>query len=85
MVVALSEELGLDNDGMKLPSEMYLMEINSIIKGVTIEDPNEHDNHECVEDDEIAAEGCWNTWAENIYFEAQEVADVSVNGTMANA
>lgn len=85
LVVALSEELGLDNDGMKLPSEMYLMEINSIIKGVTIEDPNEHDNHECVEDDEIAAKDCWNTWAENIYFEAQEVADVSVNGTMANA
>jgi len=71
---------------MPLQSEIHLRNVNNIIKGVTIDDP-EKDNYDEINDDydETNITEGWTTWADNMFLEAQEVARKSNNGTVINA
>lgn len=84
LIVALSEEIGSNEEnGILLQSEIHLRNVNNVIKGVTIDDP-EKDNYSCDDYDEIVAES-WTTWINNIFFETQKVTHKSNNGTIVNA
>lgn len=83
LIVALSEEIGVDESGILLPSEKHLREINDVIKGVVI-DNAEKDILDYKDDEEIVIEG-WTTWAENVYDEAQESARNSHSENVVNA
>lgn len=91
LIVTLSEEIGSnEQNGMLLQSEIHLRNINSIIKGTTIDEKDnfEKDNYSCDDyGDEIIAGGwtTWAAWANDIFVEAQEVAHKSNNGTVVNA
>ncbi|KAL0107450.1 hypothetical protein PUN28_015788 [Cardiocondyla obscurior] len=86
LIVALSEAIGDSSDmpATLLPSQIHLVEINDMIKGITVNEPEENKMHRCPQD-EISTECSWNTWAENIYTEAQEIAKDSIDGTVVNA
>jgi len=83
LIVALSEEIGVDESGILLPSEKHLRDINDVIKGVVIDDA-EKDILDYKDDEEIVIGG-WTTWAENVCDEAQESARNSHSGNVVNA
>lgn len=82
LIVILSEEIGLDESGTSLPSELHLRNINNSIKGVIIDDfKNDTLNY----DYEETVVGSWTTWADNIFREAQTTAHNSHGGNVVNA
>lgn len=83
LIVALSEEIGLDLSDTLLSSEIHLREVNNVIKGVAIDDI-ETDDYNYNDDEEIVAGG-WTTLAESLFSNAQEIARNSRNGSTANA
>jgi len=87
LIVALSEEIDSNEEnGMPLQSEIHLRNINNVIKGVTIDNPDK-DNYDEINDDydETNITESWTTWADNMFLEAQEVTRKSNNGTVINA
>lgn len=86
LVIALSEEIGLDENETLLQSEVHLRCVNNAIKGTIIDDYIEEENNEEENNDydEIIA-GSWKIWTEKVFTQAQEIANNSNNGSAANA
>lgn len=86
LIVALSEEIGSDENEISLQSQIHLTRMNNIIKDMTI---NEQEKIENVCDDydkyDENVVGSWTLWAENIFTEAQQIANDSNNGSILNA
>jgi len=45
LIIALSEEIGLDENGMLLSTEIHLRDISNIIKDIIIDDLEKDDHH----------------------------------------
>ncbi|CAL1672882.1 unnamed protein product [Lasius platythorax] len=86
LVVALSEEIWLNENNVLLQSEIHLRDINNIIKGVTIEEQPVEDTYNCDEEIDILHEETdWTSWAEKVFHEALEIARISGNSNVVNA
>lgn len=83
LIVALSEEIGENENGEILDSEVHLRFANNRIKGMTIDNDTSDNNgflHDA--DDEISES--WTEWATIIYNQAEKIASRSTNGTTVN-
>lgn len=86
LVVALSEEIGENENGGLLCSEVHLQFANNCIKGVTIDDgipDNEYFSHDVDDDDGVSKS--WTEWATIVYNQAENIASQSINGTIVNS
>lgn len=83
LIVALSEEIGSDENDILLQSQVHLTKLNNVIKGTMI-DEQETENNDYDDYDEIVV-GDWKIWPENVFMQAQEISNNINNGNIVNA
>lgn len=92
MIVALSEDIGCDENSELVSSEFHLKSINNVIKGTSIEDPIDDKKIEIEEaetkfsnEDLVFENSGWGEWAKSIFESAEIVAANSKSGSVVNA
>lgn len=89
LVVALSEYVGVDENGIELPSELSLKYLNSMIKGIEAPDFSNEENENLEsndwEDSDDQNSSDWFQWSANIYDNANKLARNCTEGTAINA
>ncbi|CAL1672727.1 unnamed protein product [Lasius platythorax] len=82
LVIALGEEIGLDESGALTSSEIHLRDVNNAIKGIIIDDSEKDTFHY---DDEDTGQKDWLTWTKNVFLDAKKISCNSQNGNVVNA